>query len=294
LSVGRDCLKHALPVNVIEVLKRYKIPYTRDSRPIETVGFRREHFRMTEINESPDQRASNADFEQSLQADIKKLNAAKLDWSWINLPFTLWALSAIGIGFLSFWFQAYSSCAVDEKVDNLAFSKLFLEIYQRRDRISLLSSMDTSIDGLNSAITALDPDSTYIFSDYKGKKLLELTVALNSIAYKWKLLSQAISNTGTTTPQSAAPSTIPDFNLTTDYWTEVYQRFATTSGNLSSTLLIDAQAASKNPVPSKLNDIITQIRSVATTLKNDPEFATFLRQQDVVRASCTVPAQWQD
>jgi hypothetical protein len=254
---------------------------------------------MTEIKQSASSELSRADFERALQAELEKSPNA-WSWNWLNLPFTLWALSAVGVSLLSFWFNGYSSCTTDQRADNLTFSKLFLEMYQRRDRISLFANMDNSLDALNSAITAIDPDTTYVFAEYKGKKLAELTVNLNSIVYKWGVLSkevtttQASAGTGTSDVPSVVPSSPPDFDLGADYWTQVYQQFATTSGNVSSALLIDAQAASKNPLPSKLNEVIARIQSVAKTLTNRPELAIFLSQQNMIKPWCVLRGFWRD
>jgi hypothetical protein len=244
---------------------------------------------MTQTH-NPRQGASpKGDFEHSLELEIEKLNTNKLTFGWINAPFTSWALSTVGIGFISFWYTGYSSCLSEEKQDNLAFSKIFTEIYQRRDKLNLLVNFGDSDTSLNDAITFLDPDLTYIFSDYKGKKLLELTVNMNAITYRLDLLSPAVLESHTNNTQTPS-SDASDFDVSNDYWTETYQRFADSSGKLSSTLLIDPRSVDKNPSPTKINQIMTQVRSIAKELKNAPEFATFLRQQNMIKSSCVTRA----
>jgi hypothetical protein len=84
----------------------------------------------------------------------------------------------------------------------------------------------------------------------------------------------------------------PDFNLGVDYWTQIYQEFANTSGNVSPNLLIDALAAIKEP--AKVDSAMDQIRSVARTVKNRPELAAFLSQPDVIQRNCFPRGLWQN
>jgi hypothetical protein len=229
------------------------------------------------------QSAAN-NFETELEAQIANDSAPKFSWAWLNLPITLWILSAFGVSLLSFEFNGYSTCASEKRADNLQFSKLFTEIYHRRDRIALLENAAKSAEGLAAAVVALDPETTYIFKDFKGKKLVELTLELNSIVYKWNILSTAVTGTDVSAKQPVISPKPANFDLSTDYWTQIFQEFASNSGNISAALLFDAQAAVKNN--TELDSVMDRIKSATGAVKNTPDIATFLNQQDIIQVKC--------
>lgn len=233
----------------------------------------------------PSPTAVPGSFESELEAQIEKDSASKINWAWLNLPITLWILSAVGISLLGFEFNGYSRCVSEKRTDNLQLSRLFAEMYYRRDRLSLLDNAPKSTDGLTMAVSALDPDTTYIFKNFKGRKMVELILEMNSIVYKWEVLSAKVARSDVSVkPTGTAPTKPSSFDLNSDYWTLAFQEFASSSGNVPAALLFDAQAAAKNN--AAVDSVMDRVQFVAKTVKNSPDIAEFLSQQDLIQVRC--------
>lgn len=219
----------------------------------------------------PSPTAVPGSFESELEAQIEKDSASKINWAWLNPPITLWILSAVGISLLGFEFNGYSRCVSEKRADNLQLSKLFAEMYYRRDRLSLLDSAPKSTDGLT--------------KNFKGRKMVELTLEINSIVYKWEVLSAKVARSDVSVkPTGTAPTKPSSFDLNSDYWTLAFQEFASSSGNVPAALLFDAQAAAKNN--AAVDSVMDRVQFVAKTVKNSPDVAEFLSQQDLIQVRC--------
>src|SRR5215204_2059439 len=69
--------------------------------------------------------------ETELHAAEQKAAAAdrgRRNWSWVNRPITLWLLSTIAVGFLTFTYSQYSACRASLAVDSSRFARLSDEL----------------------------------------------------------------------------------------------------------------------------------------------------------------------
>lgn len=228
-----------------------------------------------------------SDFEKDLQSEIE-VSAKKPNWDWLNLPITLWLFSAVGISLLGFAYQGYSSCTTERRADNLKFNRLFIELFQRRNRIGLLDSVNNSVADLKRVIETLDPDTTYIIKDFKGEKPIELALELNFIVDRWGLIPPPPPTSAT---DKASPAVKPAaFDLATDYWADKFRRFTADGGNISADLLFDAQAAKQDE--SRFTGVMDQIRSAASHAKNDSDITDFLDQTNLIHVNCFPRSLW--
>jgi hypothetical protein len=211
----------------------------------------------------------------------------------LNAPFTLWVFSALALGFLSYCFNNYSTCVNLQRTDNRQISKLFFEIHFRRDKISFLSNMGDSFESLQAATRRLDPEETYVFADFKEKKLVEIAFDLHTVISRWNLVSGTTAKMPPTTGSSGGEEKqnsafqsdfveAPPFDLSSEYWSAVYFRFVNSAmGHSPHDVLQDAQVLMKAQLEKEEKekralDIVGRLRLAANNLRNEPVFAAFL------------------
>ena len=53
------------------------------------------------------------------------------NWSWVNRPITLWLLSTVAVGVLSFTYSQYSACRASFAINSSRFARLSEELVFR-------------------------------------------------------------------------------------------------------------------------------------------------------------------
>jgi hypothetical protein len=250
-------------------------------------------------------------FEGELEAELIRQEQAervRFDYSWLNAPFTLWVLSTLAIGGLSFWYSSYSANYSACRTDNRQVAKLFYELYDRRAKISTLSHIGANIGDLKSAIRILDAEQTYTFTEFKGKKLVELVFDLNAIVDRRNLLSddERASNDGRAPSrrralrqskvraiQENSPSP-PDFSLKDRYWTLAFLRFSgSTAINPPEGILADGKAALEIADSGKVSELLQRTRTLATEFNDQQDFTYFVRKSgSEFITQCWMRALW--
>jgi hypothetical protein len=72
--------------------------------------------------------------EAELRAADQKVEAAargQRRWSWVNRPITLWLLSTVAVGILTFTYSQYSACRASLATDSSRFARLSEELVLR-------------------------------------------------------------------------------------------------------------------------------------------------------------------
>lgn len=127
--------------------------------------------------------------EQKLRAgstDTKTKDPGTL-WKLANAPLTLWFLTTVAIGSISATLAEYQNCRSDFKRDALEFRKLSDEIPGRNQLLYRKLKDARSEQEYNSIVEAFrSGESFYIYSDYKGKSINELSLIRSLLADKLK------------------------------------------------------------------------------------------------------------
>ena len=124
--------------------------------------------------------------EAELQAAEQKAEAAdrgRRNWSWVNRPITLWLLSTVAVGILTFTYSQYSACRASLAIDSSRFARLSEELVARVGGIYGLTLMDNVQTG--SYLLVLDPDRHFLFSEFKGRLPNELVAEVKQLLRKW-------------------------------------------------------------------------------------------------------------
>lgn len=70
-----------------------------------------------------------------LQAAEIEARARRWSWGWVNRPITLWALSTIAVGVLSFTYTQFSTCRARVDTDSARYMRLVEELSFRSGAI---------------------------------------------------------------------------------------------------------------------------------------------------------------
>jgi hypothetical protein len=151
--------------------------------------------------------------EAELHAAEQKAAAAdrgRRNWSWVNRPITLWLLSTVAVGVLSFTYGQYSACRASFAIDSSRFARLSQELVLRVGGIYGLTLVDNVQAG--SFLLVLDPDRHFLFTEFKGRLPNELAAEVQQLLHKWhpSAADGARRGQGASNPWSkAVPSTAP-------------------------------------------------------------------------------------
>ncbi|SEP21767.1 hypothetical protein SAMN02990966_04428 [Rhodospirillales bacterium URHD0017] len=130
----------------------------------------------------------------------------------MNRPITLWLLSTVAVGILTFTYGQYSACRASLAVDSSRFARLSEELVFRVGGIyglTLVNNVQAS-----SYLLVLDPDRHFLFSEFKGRVPNELVAEVKQLLRKWHPSGvaeiTAADRRGVSNPESkAVPSTVP-------------------------------------------------------------------------------------
>jgi hypothetical protein len=138
-----------------------------------------------------------------LQAADHKAEAAARgwrNWSWLDRPITLWLLSTVAVGVLSFTYSNYSACRASLEIDSSRFARLSQELVLRVGGIYGLTLVDNV--QASSFLLFLDPDRHFLFTEFKGRLPNELAAEVQQLLRKWQ--PSAAAEVGTRRGQGAS------------------------------------------------------------------------------------------
>jgi hypothetical protein len=124
--------------------------------------------------------------EAELHAAEQKAAAAargQRNWSWLNRPITLWLLSTVAVGVLTFTYSQYSACRASLAIDSSRFDRLSQELVLRVGGIYGLTLVDNVQAG--TYLLILDPDRHFLFTEFKGRLPNELVAEVKQLLRKW-------------------------------------------------------------------------------------------------------------
>ncbi len=153
--------------------------------------------------------------EAELHAAEQKAESAargRRNWSWVNRPITLWLLSTVAVGILTFTYSQYSACRASLATDSSRFARLSEELVFRVGGISGVA-LRNNVQA-DAYLFVLDPDRQFLFSEFKGRLPNELVAEVKQLLRKWHLSDAgeagAPPGQGAPDPRSkAGPSTAP-------------------------------------------------------------------------------------
>jgi hypothetical protein len=106
-------------------------------------------------------------------------------WKFANAPITLWMLSTIAIGAITATITQYQNCARDFEINSVQFLKLSDELsgrnqllYRRLSETSTEEDYDKQID------LFLSGENYFVYSDFRGKTITEISLARTLLARK--------------------------------------------------------------------------------------------------------------
>ncbi len=134
------------------------------------------------------------------------------NWSWINRPITLWLLSTVAVGILTFTYSQYSACRAGLTIDSSRFARLSEELVFRVGSIHGVTLANNA--PVSSYLFVLDPDRHYLFSEFKGRVPNELVAEVKHLLRKWHPsgvaeVAAADRRSGAYPKSNAVPSTAP-------------------------------------------------------------------------------------
>jgi hypothetical protein len=153
--------------------------------------------------------------EAELHAAEQKAEAAargQRRWSWLNRPITLWLLSTVAVGVLTFTYSQYSACRASLALDSARFARLAEELVFRVGGIYGVTLTDNGQAG--SYLVVLDPDRHFLFTEFKGRVPNELVAEVKQLLRKWHPsdvaeLAAADRRAVSDPKGKAVPSTVP-------------------------------------------------------------------------------------
>ena len=101
----------------------------------------------------------------------------------MNRPITLWLLSTVAVGILTFTYSQYSACRASFAIDSSRFARLSEELTFRVGGISGLTLMNNVQAG--AYLLVLDPDRHFLFTEFKGRLPNELVAEVKQLLRKW-------------------------------------------------------------------------------------------------------------
>ena len=125
--------------------------------------------------------------EEALEAELRtaesEARTRRWNWGWINKPITLWALSTIAVGVLSFTYTQFSTCQARVDTDSARYIRLVEELSFRSGAIyAAARGADTNIEAF---ISVLDPGRTFLFTEFKDRLPNELVAEARQLLRKW-------------------------------------------------------------------------------------------------------------
>ena len=153
--------------------------------------------------------------EAELQAAEQKAEAAdrgRRNWSWVNRPITLWLLSTVAVGVLTFTYSQYSACRASLAIDSSRFARLSEELVFRVGGMYGVTLNDNA--PAEAYLLLLDPDRHFLFSEFKGRLPNELVAEVKQLLRKWHPsgvaeVAAADRRGGSYPNDKAVPSSVP-------------------------------------------------------------------------------------
>ena len=157
--------------------------------------------------------------EPALEAELRsaelEADAAargRRNWSWVNRPITLWLLSTVAVGILTFTYSQYSACRASLAIDSSRFARLSEELVFRVGGIYGVTLANNVQAG--SYLLVLDPDRHFLFSEFKGRVPNELVAEVKHLLRKWHPsgvaeVAAADRRSGSYPKSKVVPSTVP-------------------------------------------------------------------------------------
>jgi hypothetical protein len=149
---------------------------------------------------------------RSAEQEAEAAARGRRNWSWLNRPITLWLLSTVAVGILTFTYSQYSACRASLATDSSRFARLSEELVFRVGSIyglTLANDVQAS-----SYLLILDPDRHFLFSEFKGRVPNELVAEVKHLLRKWHPsgvaeIAAADRRSGAYPKSKAVPSTVP-------------------------------------------------------------------------------------
>jgi hypothetical protein len=124
--------------------------------------------------------------ESSLEAELQKAErSARFRWDWVNKPITLWALSTIAVGLISFSYTHLNTCLTSLEADNSRFNHLLDEL-GRRIGTAYSVARSGPLTSPSVFVETLDPDRHYQFSEFKGRLPSDIVNEEVQLLRKWR------------------------------------------------------------------------------------------------------------
>lgn len=125
--------------------------------------------------------------EHALEAELQtaeiEARARRWSWGWVNKPITLWTLSTIAVGVLSFTYTQLSACQTRVNTDSARYLRLVEELSYRSGAIyGTARGADTNIVAV---VSVLDPGQTFLFTEFKDRLPNELVAEARQLLRKW-------------------------------------------------------------------------------------------------------------
>jgi hypothetical protein len=126
-------------------------------------------------------------FEETLEAKLLAKEAGRRwSWAWLNAPITLWALTTVAVGIISFFVTQNSKCSESLEADTTKFLKLSTELEVRVGELYGATASPGDFPGKRATtLYMLDPERNYILSEFKGKATSELVAEISLLYRKW-------------------------------------------------------------------------------------------------------------
>ncbi len=128
-------------------------------------------------------------FEGALETELltqERRSRRAGQWDWLNRPFTLWTLTTVVAGLITFFYSNYSTCRTVLNADTDELYRVAKEISYRRSQFLRPSNpIDASADGMAALLHVLDPELTFSRSEFKGRWPDELTTEGERLLRKW-------------------------------------------------------------------------------------------------------------
>lgn len=123
--------------------------------------------------------------EQRLRAKLTEPPPRTTAWKIANAPFTLWLLSSVAIAVITATITQEQACSKDFERDSLDFRKLSDEIPGRnRLLFKRLASTQNEAEYNNSIEQFEAGETFYVYSEYKGKSIIELSLMRSNLEKK--------------------------------------------------------------------------------------------------------------
>ena len=123
--------------------------------------------------------------ETELQAAEREAAAAGRgwrSWTWINRPITIWILSTVAVGVLSFTYTQFSTCHSSLETDSSRFARLMKEL---NFRVGAVYGVAQAGPSAKAFLIVLDPDQQFLFTEFRNRLPNELVAEARQLLRKW-------------------------------------------------------------------------------------------------------------